>query len=184
MNKAIAIIELQSIVRGWSTADAMVKKAPVRLEDIGVVSPGKYLILVSGDVASVEEAFLAGMECAADCLLDRLFLPRPHDDILAWLDGSLSPPDMDALGLIEVFSAAASVRAADVSLKAADVSLLELRFRKHLGGKGYLVFTGEQHDVEAALEAGCAEVAQDGLLARRELIARPHADLIQRLKEG
>jgi microcompartment protein CcmL/EutN len=62
MKPAIGLIELSSIARGLYVSDVMVKKAPVELLMSQTTSPGKYLILVSGDVASVQESTQAAIE--------------------------------------------------------------------------------------------------------------------------
>lgn len=181
MDRAIALLELTSIVRGYRVADDMVKKAPIQLLDMGIVSPGKYLIVIAGDVASVEESFLQGLETGGEWVLDKLFLPQPHPQVVLGLSQALPGAEVDAMGLIETFSASAAVRAADVALKAAQVQLIELHYAKHLGGKGYFALTGEQHDVEAALEAAVQSLKAGGLLLKHELIARPHDEFKARL---
>ncbi len=65
MQPAIAVLELDSIAIGFRTGDAMVKRAPVEVTYAGTVHPGKYLVLVGGDVASVEESFAAGLTAAS-----------------------------------------------------------------------------------------------------------------------
>ena len=51
-----------SIAIGVRAGDAMVKRAPVEVTYAGTVHPGKYLVLVGGDVASVEESYAAGLD--------------------------------------------------------------------------------------------------------------------------
>ncbi len=176
MDQALALIELTSIARGYRVADDMVKKAPVRLLDMGVVSPGKFLILVTGDVGSVEESYLAALEGAGGWIVDHLFLPQPHDHVVHALERRPLEAELGAMGIIETFSAVSAISSADVALKAADVALLELHYERHLGGKGYFALTGDLHDVEAALAAAVSALRDGGLLVKQELIARPHAD--------
>ena len=57
---ALGLLELESIAAGIEVGDAMAKRAPVELLRAGTVHPGKYLVLVGGDVADVEEALEAG----------------------------------------------------------------------------------------------------------------------------
>ena len=57
-----------------------------------------------------------------------------------------------------------------------EVSAARLGLADGLGGKGYFVFTGRLHDVEASMDAGC-EAVGEGLLAGREIIANPHPDV-------
>ncbi|HZS39738.1 MAG TPA: BMC domain-containing protein [Polyangia bacterium] len=178
---ALGLVESNSIARGFVIADAMVKKAPVELVLQRTVSPGKHLTLVSGEVADVEEAMRAGVDVAAHTLVDRLELPQPSVELLAALRREGIEPK-SAVGIVETFSVASTLLAADAATKAAQVTLAELRLADGLGGKAYFVIGGEQADVEAGLYA--AEIAiPAGLLLARELIARPHDDLLAHLRK-
>ena len=70
MQPAIALVEFSSIAIGMRAGDAMVKRAPVEVTYAGTVHPGKYLVLVGGDVASVEESFAAGLAAGGVAFLD------------------------------------------------------------------------------------------------------------------
>ena len=50
MQPAIALLEFDSIAIGVRAGDAIVKRAPVEITYAGTVHPGKYLVLVGGDV--------------------------------------------------------------------------------------------------------------------------------------
>ncbi len=69
MNPAIGLLEFGSVAAGIVAADAMVKRAPLGDLVAGSVQPGRYLVLVAGDVASVEEAVEAGKETSPDSLI-------------------------------------------------------------------------------------------------------------------
>jgi len=172
---ALGLIELSSIARGLLVCDAMVKRAPVTLLKAHTTHPGKYLLIVRGGVDEVKESVAAGMACSGDALIDHLILPYPHAELEAVL---ISPqePMLVSLGVIETYSVASIIRAADSALKMAAVSAVRLGLADGLGGKGYFVFTGALHDVEEAMNAGCKAVGE-GLLAGRETIANPHPDV-------
>jgi hypothetical protein len=87
MQPAIALLEFDSIAVGMRAGDAMVKRAPVEVTYAGTVHPGKYLVLVGGDVASVEESYGAGLTAGGDAVIDRIFLPSAHPDISRYLRG-------------------------------------------------------------------------------------------------
>ena len=53
---AIAIVELASIADGIYCTDALLKKAPIAMIKSGTVSHGRYLIVIGGSTASVEES--------------------------------------------------------------------------------------------------------------------------------
>jgi microcompartment protein CcmL/EutN len=178
---ALGVLEVSSIVRGLTVVDAMLKRATVRVVRADPVTPGKMLIAISGGEAEVEESLEAVHFEAAAETIDRLFLPGVHAAILPALDGVSAPPIEHALGALEMRSACATLLAADASLKAADVALVALHLARGIDGKGYVVFTGSQDMVEAALDAGDAAVLPERR-AGRELIARPHPDVDDALR--
>ena len=76
LDSAIALFEFESISAGIVAGDAMVKTAPLGAIYAGTVHPGKYLVLVTGDTASVDEAVRVGN--GAESLSDMVFLPDVH----------------------------------------------------------------------------------------------------------
>ena len=183
VTEAIALLEIASLARGIACADAAVKRAQVELLLCEPVSPGKYLLLLGGGVAAVEEALQAAEELAADSKLDRLWLPQVHPQILPALRAGASGlhakselHEGASAGVIEASTVAAAIRAADASCKAANVRLQMLHVAKGIGGKAWFVLRGDLPDVEAAIEAAQLTIGE-GLLAGSEIIARPHPDL-------
>lgn len=179
---ALGVIELQSIARGVITADAMAKRAPIRILQSHPISPGKHLIVVAGDVAEVDEAMGAGLAIADASLVDRLFLPQAHGTLAPLVAGNPppAPTPLDSVAIFETFSVCATVLGADAAAKAADVTLLEMRLGQGLGGKAYFTMSGPLDAVEAAAAAARA-IIEPGLLCGLELIPAPHEDLRRRL---
>jgi bacterial microcompartment shell protein len=181
MHVAIAAIETSSIAQGTVVGDAMVKTAEVALLEASPLSPGKYWVLIGGDVAPVRAAYRVGVDVAADTLLDSLFLPQLHDGVLPALRGMVTSLDDDALGVIETLSAASAIVAADRAAKAARVTLRELRLANGLGGKGFVYVTGDVSNVQAAVDAGRAEAREKGLLVRSVVVPRLHPQMKERM---
>jgi bacterial microcompartment shell protein len=168
---AIGAVETSSIAQGVVTGDAMVKTAEVTLLAATTLTPGKYWVLIGGEVATV----------AAETLLDSLFIPQLHEQVMPALAGTAMRRDDDALGVIETLSAASAIEAADRAVKAANVTLRDLRLANGIGGKGVVYLTGDVSNVQAALEAGREVALRKGLLARAVVIPRLHAQLKERL---
>jgi len=181
MHVAIAAIETSSIAQGTVVGDAMVKTAEVTLIEACTFSPGKYWVLIGGDVAPVRASFQRGLEVAADTLLDSLFIPQLHDMVLPALAGTVPPRDDDALGVIETLTAAAAIMAADAAAKAAAVTIRDLRLANGIGGKGVLFLSGDVSNVQAAVEAGRAEALRRGMLARSVVVPRLHPQMKERV---
>ncbi|HEY6866699.1 MAG TPA: BMC domain-containing protein [Candidatus Eisenbacteria bacterium] len=181
MPVAIGAIETSSIAQGAVAADAMVKTAEVELLEACPISPGKYWVLIGGDVGPVRHAFQRGVEVAGDTLLDQLLIPQLHEQVLPALRGTAGPGDHDALGVIETLTAAAAIVAADHAAKAAEVLLRDLRLANGLGGKGVLFLSGDVGNVQAAVDAGRAEAQRRGLLSRSVVIPRLHPQMKARV---
>ena len=180
---ALCLIEVASIARGHRVADAMVKRAPVELLRCEPVSPGKLLVLVAGEVASVDEAFRAGLEVAGDATLDKLYLPQAHEQLPGALRGEAraGQGEVGALGVVETKTVAATILSADAAVKAALVRLIEMQLARGIGGKAYFIVTGALDEVEASVEAATGVVEAAAVFAT-EIIAAPHADLVGRLR--
>ena len=178
---AIAAIETSSIAQGTVVGDAMVKQAEVTLIQACALSPGKYWVLIGGEVGPVRTSHGRGVEVAADTLLDSLFIPQLHAMVLPALQGAVPARDEDALGVIETLTAASAIVAADRAAKTAAVTLRDVRLANGLGGKGFVFLTGEVGDVQSAVEAGRAEALQKGLLVRSVVVPRLHPQMKERV---
>jgi len=175
---ALALIESASIAVGFQVADAIVKKAPVRLLRAQTASPGKFIVLFAGDVASVEEAHRAGVAACGDSLLDELLLAHAHPTVLPALEALTAQSTLDSFAVIETFTLAAAILAADSAVKAAPVALIEIRPPVGLGGKSFLTLTGGLEDLQAAVETALERIRPGGMICRHVLIPNPHGDLL------
>lgn len=173
MYNAIGMIELTSIARGIYATDLMLKTAAVEAVSATPVCPGKYATIIEGDVAAVESSISVGVESAGEYLADSIVIPNVHPGIFPAITATTMPDEVAALGIMESFSLASMIIAADAALKAADIQAIELRLGSGLGGKAYFTFTGDVAAVEAGIEAGKTIVAEKGLLVDLEVIPSP-----------
>jgi microcompartment protein CcmL/EutN len=174
---ALALIEFSSIATGIKAADAMVKRAPIDIIKSGTVQPGKYLVLIGGEVADVEESLQEGKDVGRTCMVDFVLLPHVHPEVVDSIGGGRVPDPNDALGVIETTTVAASIHAADAGIKGAQVRLVEVRLADGLGGKGIVLYSGLVADVEAAVEIGVGVLETPDLLVRQVVIPQLHPDM-------
>ncbi len=151
---ALGAVELNSVAQGISCTDAMCKTAQVQLLGAYPVCPGKYVVLVSGEVAAVRASVRAGEQESSASLVDSFVIPNLHDQVFPAISGTVPIDEVQAVGMIETFSLASAVVVADNVVKAAAVTLLEVRLGRALGGKSYVLLTGEVAAVRAAVAAG------------------------------
>ena len=177
MEPAIALLEFNSIAAGIYTGDAMVKKADVTLLDARSICPGKYMVLIGGEIGPVRESFQVGVATAADTLVDQLLLPNVHRSVFPALMSAAPPRNDEALGIIETVTAAICIVAADAAAKATAIQLLEIRLANGLGGKSFVLMEGTVADVEASVAAGVELVKREGLLVRQVVIPQLHEQM-------
>jgi len=181
MEPAIALLEFSSIAKGIEAGDAMIKRAPLQVIRAGTVHPGKYLVLVGGLTADVEEAMEAGRDVAGAAVVDVVFLPDVHPDVVASIGGARRQDPGEALGVIETPTVATTIDAADAGVKGALVTIRDLRLADDLGGKGYVLFGGELAEVEAAVGYGLERIGGSEHEATHVVISRLHDEMQQNL---
>lgn len=171
----LGIIELTSIAKGLLVCDLMLKKAKVRLLRSGPVGCGKFMILVTGDEADLQEAVDLGREQAEPFLVSWTLIPNLHPQVLSALEGRKHPGNpTDAVGIIEGRALAALIQAGDRAVKTAAVLLFELTFDLDLGGKGYFTLGGSLADLDVAMDSAKAYLLSEDAFIHSEILARPH----------
>jgi microcompartment protein CcmL/EutN len=178
---AIAMIELGSVAAGAFAADKMVKRSPVELLRAGTVQPGKFLILIGGGTAEVEESYREGMLAAPNEILDEVLLPRVHQHVVKAIDGARSYDSYDSLVVLETSNVSAILRATDAAAKGAAVDVAELRLANGLDGRGIAILTGELTDVETAAEIAVQCLAGRNVTLCHSIVSNVHEQLAARL---
>jgi microcompartment protein CcmL/EutN len=173
----LALIELDSIASGLRCIDVMVKKAPISIIEANLIEPGHFLILFSGALACVEESFQEALSYYPHPR-GSVLIPTVHEQLFSGLQHNInkrSADEYDSLGVVETSTISDALLCCDRALKEAYVDLVGIRINGGLGGKGYFVICGAQHDVEEALLQSNTQAT----VHRSELIARPHEEMVE-----
>lgn len=181
LKKAIGLVELNSIARGYLTCDTMVKTAQVELIETLTICPGKFMILIGGEVSAVKSAVEAGVQAGGGAVVDHLLIANVHPDIFPAINAATQVDEIEALGVFETFTVASGIIAADAAVKTASVRLIELRLAKGIGGKSFFTLTGSVSDVQAAIQAGKNLIEDQGQFVGSVVIPRPDPALVQRV---
>ena len=177
MQNAVGIIELKSIAKGVEACDSALKSAGISLVSAHPACPGKYEIILTGAIADVDAAVSYVKGRYESTIVDTAVMGRIDPQVITALFGTESTSKNGSLGIIETFSAASAIKAADIAVKAANVAIYDLRVSRGMGGKGIVMLTGEIGDVTAAVEAGAEYAKSTAALSSYSVIAAPHKDL-------
>ena len=177
MFQAIGVIELKNVPKGVEATDDALKSAGVTLVSAHPSCPGKYEIILTGSISNVTAATQHVLSKFDGYVIDSSVMGRIDASVIAALFGTEKSEKKGSLGILETFSAATCIKAADIAVKTAKVDIYDLRVSRGLGGKGVFLITGDVGDVTAAIEAGANYAMRDGMLSASSVIPAPHAEL-------
>ena len=169
MAKAIGMVEVTTVSTGFAAADEMAKAVDVEVLQAEVTCPGKFVILVTGELSAVKASVDRAEGRFRDKVIDTFVLGNPHESIFPAIYGTAQPEDVNALGVLETYDVAALI----VAAKTAIVELIELRLAKGMCGKSYMTLTGSVSAVQAAIDRAKAEAGDKGMFLDSTVIARP-----------
>ena len=172
MKKALGMIEFKTVASGITATDTMLKTADVDVISAGPVCPGKYLATIIGEISAVKAAIEAAEAQNGAMLIDKFILGNPHESVQPAICGALDVNNKGAIGILETFTAASAVVAADTAAKTALIDLVEIRLAKGMCGKSYVILTGSVSAVTAAVEKAKSGL-EDGVFLDSSVIAGP-----------
>ena len=179
---SIGLVEVASIATGYLAQDAMLKAADVELLLARTICSGKYLVVVGGDVASVQAAVDAGAARCRGSLIERRVVTKVHPERV---------PRDRAVGGHDAGAGQGARRHRDVSRPRASstsptppprrrtscCSAFTSRWRS--AARASWCMTGDIASVEAAVAAGAAVAADEGILVGKAVIPGPAKELFR-----
>lgn len=179
MSRAIGMAEYKTVSAGVMAADTMVKTAAVDIIEAQTVCPGKYIVIITGDLSAVNAAVDVAKVQHEQQLISSFVLGNPHESIFPAMYGATDVGKIAALGIMETYDAATIIVAADEAAKTAIVELIELRIARGMCGKSYLMLTGEVAAVEAAIGRAKRAAGAEGMYLDSSVIAHPDPKICQ-----
>jgi microcompartment protein CcmL/EutN len=177
MSKAIGMVEYNTVSTGVAAADLLVKTSEVEIIEAQTVCPGKYIVIITGELSAVRASVEASKTQFGTKLIDSFVLGNPDESLFPAIYGTTVIDNPSALGVLETFDAAAIFVAADAAAKTANVQLIELRVARGMCGKSYMMITGSVAAVSAAIEKAKATAGDGGMFLDSSVIANPDSKL-------
>lgn len=177
MAKAIGMIEYATVSTGISATDTMLKTAEVEVIEAQTVCPGKYIAIITGELSAVKASVESAKAKFGDKLIDTFVLGNPHESVIPAIYGANSVENPKALGILETFSVASMIVAADAAAKTAEVDLIELRLARGMCGKSYMLITGSVSAVTASIEKAKQTAGDKAMFLDSQVIANPDMKL-------
>lgn len=111
-------------------------------------------------------------------MVDSLEISNVHEQLIPALSGTVTVDEPGAVGVLEFYSVASAILAADEAAKAAQITLIEVRIGYAIGGKGFVTLTGDVGAVRAAVETA---KQNKELYVESTVIPRPSPQVFQSL---
>ncbi len=181
MKPTIGLLEFKSIAKGMETTDAILKSANVELILATALCPGKYISMITGELSAVKTAIAVGERIGDFFLIDAYVLSNVHKSVMSALTATCEIGSLSAIGVVETMSAVTSVMVGDTAAKASKVDLIEIRIARGLGGKGFVLFSGEIAAVKAAVKACLDKYQMTGEIIYATTISSPSKEMIDSL---
>ncbi|WP_432666504.1 BMC domain-containing protein [Wukongibacter baidiensis] len=181
MKNAIGLVEFKSIAKGIEATDEMMKSANVELLLSTPLCPGKYISLICGDVGAIKNAVKVGKNVGGIFTIDDYVIPNVHRDVFPALTATTEIDKITSLGVVETMSAVTAVVVGDIAVKSANIQLLEIRVARGLGGKGFVLITGEISSVKSAVKTCLNKLQDTGEIVCTSVIASPNKELVSKI---
>jgi microcompartment protein CcmL/EutN len=181
---SIGIIELASIFKGFEVQDAILKYASIEKMLARTICSGKYLIMIRGSISDIETCLELATEKGGFAIINTVSIPRVDPRVFPAITGPTTiqiEKAVDGMLVIETFSVASAIKAADYAVKEADLEINRIHVAMAIGGKGYVVITGDLDALKSAVIPAVEYIKGEGMLAGYTLISHPHPDLLREL---
>ena len=184
---ALGIIELASIYKGYAVQDEVLKTANVEKMVSRTICSGKYLMIVRGDVADVETAIEVAREVGGFSVVNVTTIPNIDPRVYPAIAGTTTlqlntkEQQVCAMLIMETFSVVSAIKAADFAVKEANLELMRVHLAMAVGGKGFIVITGDLSALESAVIPALEYIKEDGMLCGYVIIKNPHQDVLREL---
>lgn len=147
--KSIGAIEFKSIGKGIEVSNDILKKNSVEVLYLKSICPGRFLIIITGEVSQVNDAIEYGVEIASGYMIDSFVINNIDNRIIDGLKHKYLKPDtINSVAVVETNKVCAGIKMLDKTLKSSDVSLIMLQLSFTIGGKLVYMVAGDVSSLE------------------------------------
>lgn len=179
MGMAVGLAEFKSIAKGLEMLDKMTKKADIKIVENRVVCIGKFFVMISGLVADVQSAINEVVEESGSYLVESKVIPSIMDGVLEKVNARINREDVRALGIVEAKNVAIGLYCSNYIKKFSNVDILKISLTYGLGGKTFVVFTGDLSSVESGIEVAKDKVGDMSKVVSAVVIPSPSKEFIE-----
>lgn len=179
MVNALGLVEYLKVPTGMVAADKMSKTSNIKILHASIMCPGKYIVLFKGILSDVKAAIEAGTKGFEENVIDYFLLGNPNEQIYRAIAGTNEGEIKGAIGIVEGYSVAAIIEAADIAVKTALVNITEIRLARGMCGKSLFIINGELSAVEMSVNNSKKKLKEKGMLLDSSVIPNPSKEFVE-----
>lgn len=175
MEHSIGLFEFSSISDGFKMTDLILKSSDVQIHKNELICPGRYVLLIKGNLKSVNNALNTAKAENMKSLLKAEIIPNISDKVFRAINKKVAFENIDAVGVIETKNYVISLVLADLIIKSASVDVLKIMDRFGISGKGIIIYSGTTSEVNCAHNNVIASKYMEDII-RSNKINKPNAN--------
>ena len=156
MKKTLLLLEFRSIGTGFVFLDEITKNFNVNIERVGILCPGKYMIVCSGlqgEIVSLDNYLEELKSKYSDKNISKIVVSGVSISILGKLNRAIKYEDkVRSLGLIEFSNSIRAIEIGDFLEDESPVEIITIRAGVGMFDKGVVLFEGDTSAVKNAIE--------------------------------
>ncbi len=150
MESSIGLFEFYSISDGLKMTDILLKSSNVHIHKNEIICPGKYALLIKGDLKAVSNAVSRAKSEKMTSMIKAELIPDISDKVFEGLNKNIDELNADAVGVLETKNYVISLVLADLMVKSARITILKILDRLGIVGKGIIIYSGSTSQVDSA----------------------------------
>lgn len=169
---SIGLFEFSSISDGLKMTDHILKSSNVQIFKNEIICPGKYVLLIKGELKAVNNALDRAKEEKMYSMKKAELIANISNQVFKSINNKIDVLELDAVGILETKNYIISLVLADLMIKSSKVMINKIIDRLGIFGKGVIIYSGSTSEVNNAHNYVLASKYKDNIV-RSNTIHKP-----------
>lgn len=184
MKKTLLLLEFRNIGTGFIYLNEITKNFNVDIERVGILCPGRYIIICSGlqsEVSSLDKYIDEYLLLRKEKNISKLLVSGVNPDILKKINRVIKfETKVRSIGLIEFSNSIRAIEIADFLEDESPVDIITIRAGVGMFDKGVIIFEGDTSSVQNSIKKVVAMQFKE--LISAEFINSPNEKFLENFK--
>ncbi len=165
MDSSIGLFEFYSISDGLKMTDIVLKSSNVQIHRNEIICPGKYALLVKGELKAVSNAVTRARDENMVTMLKAELISDISNKVFEAINRNVVLEKADSVGVVETKNYVMSLVLADLMVKNANITIQKIPDRLGVVGKGLIIYSGSTSEVTSAHNSAISSKFADNIMS-------------------